>query len=75
MLSNRLDLALERNLSGKASAAVGTGVTDDVRLDHIGALPSVTETGQSPDPSPLPCPAKPGSTADVGGLHLWDALG
>ena len=75
MLSSKLDIALVCNLSGKASVAVGTGVTDDVRLDDIGVMPSVTETAQSPDPSPLPCPAKPGSTADAGGLQLWDALG
>lgn len=38
ILSTTLDLALECGLSTKASAAVGTGTTDDVRLDYIGIV-------------------------------------
>ena len=75
-LSTKLSLALERDLSGKASATVvGAGMADDGRPGEFGIMPSATERGQSPDPSPLPCPAKPGSTADAGGLQLWAARG
>lgn len=38
MLSPTLDLALECGLSAKASAAVGTGMADGVRLDYIGIV-------------------------------------
>ncbi len=38
MLSLTLDPALECGLSTKASVAVGTGMTDDFRLDYIGIV-------------------------------------